>query len=96
MLDCFGSQNFANEMLDRASVCGGSESSFEVSSCSIDVPDMNLAGDLVDRLSESLDISGRDTCDRDSTVFGSVDRVFLGKLVHLFGFQACVSEHTNL
>jgi hypothetical protein len=57
---------------------------------------MNLAGDLVDGLSESLDICAGDTRDGDTAVLGGVDGVLLGQFVHLLGGQAGVCEHTDL
>lgn len=57
---------------------------------------MNLAGDLVDGLSQSLDICSGDTRDGDTAVLGGVDRVLLGQFVHLLGCQAGVCEHTDL
>jgi hypothetical protein len=56
----------------------------------------NLTGHLEDRLGQSLDVSSGDTSDRNTSVLGGVDRVFLGQNVHLLGLQASVGEHANL
>lgn len=43
-----------------------------------------LASDLEDRLGKTLDISRCDASNRNSTVLGRVDGMFLCQLVHLF------------
>lgn len=71
-----------------------------------------LTGDLVDRLREALNITGGDTCHRNSSIFRGIHRVLesisclsewpkrltdlFSKLVHLLGFQTCVGKHADL
>jgi hypothetical protein len=57
---------------------------------------LTLAGDLVDRLGETLDVGGGDTGNGDTAVLGGVDRVLLGQGIHLLRLQTSVGEHTDL
>jgi hypothetical protein len=50
----------------------------------------------VNGLSEVLDIVGRDTGNRDTTIAGKVDVPVVTELVNLLGRQSSVAEHTNL
>lgn len=53
-------------------------------------------GHLVDSLRKPLDISGRDTSDRDPSILGSVDTMLLGQSLHLLRLQSSVGKHANL
>jgi len=55
-----------------------------------------LFGDLVDGMSEVVDIFGGDSDNRDSAVFGEVDRVLLDELLDLIRGHPGVAEHPNL
>ena len=55
-----------------------------------------LTLDLVDGLGETTDVLAGNTGDTDTAVFGGVDAVLLGELVHARGIEAGVGEHADL